>query len=284
MAPTDQELNHAAETWGIPLDFLRASLDEEEQSRLECEVPGVTLILIRVPVMEQGPSGTRYNTVPFGIVVSGGGVVTVCLRENPLLENLKKETSATFTSTPANFVFRLLYRTSALYLHYLRQLDHQTDAIEQHLHQSMKNEQLMKLLNVQKSLVYFFTSLKSNNLVIERLQRARPFPVTPEDEDLLEDVIIENRQAMEMNETYNGILSGLMEFFASIISNNLNIVMKFLSAITIVLALPAIVGAFYGMNVALPGQAHPAAFWVIMGVAVLLSGSAAVYLYKKNMF
>lgn len=291
VAPAEDELRRTAENHGVPLDYLKAALDEEEQSRLECEIPGLPLILVHVPITEPTPAGDRFNTIPFGIVVSGSVVITVCLQPNPLLEDLEKlaptlagDGGEGAGMSVTRFVFHILYRVSALYLHFLRRIDRQTDAIEKRLHESMRNEELMKLLNIQKGLVYFFTSLKSNDLVIERLHRARPLPLTPDDEDLLEDAIIENRQALEMNETYNGILSSMMEFFASIISNNLNIVMKFLSSITIVLALPAIVGAFYGMNVALPGQGHPAAFWMVMGVTVLLSGSAAFYLYKKNMF
>jgi magnesium transporter len=285
VSPDDAELEEAAAISGAPVDYLRAALDEEERSRIECELPGRTLIVIHVPVIEVNGDVVRYNTVPFGIVVTEDCLVTVCLRENPVLTDIVTRRAKGFpTAKRTRFLLHILSRTAMLYLHYLRQIDKRVSQVEGRLHRALKNEELIKLLNMEKSLVYFSTALKSNDLVIERLLRTKPLKMYPEDEDLLEDVTIENKQAIEMNETYSSILSGMMDAFASLISNNLNVVMKFLTAVTLVLAWPAMMGAFFGMNVTLPGQNHPLAFWGVMGVSVLLSGITAIYLAKRNMF
>lgn len=295
--PTEEELIKVAQEVQIEPDLLRAALDEEERSRIEAEEDQI-LILINVPVYE-GSNGTiLYDTIPLGIIVAENSIITVCLKDDIFLkevENTKIKTFYTFKKT--RFVLQLLFKAATFYLRYLKQIDKKTNEIEAQLHKSLKNEELVKLLNLEKSLVYFTTSLKANEMVLEKLLRfqlaksdpeveetSRILKMYPEDEDILEDVITENKQAIEMAETYNNILVGMMDAFASVISNNLNIVMKYLTSVTIVLALPTMVASFYGMNVALPFQHTPFAFPITLGFSFILSVLGMVILKRNNMF
>ncbi|MGE5457323.1 MAG: magnesium transporter CorA family protein, partial [Methanococcaceae archaeon] len=179
---------------------------------------------------------------------------------------------------------QILYKTSKLYLLYLRRIDKASDKIESKLHRSLKNKELIQLLELEKSLVYFSTSLKSNEIVLEKIQRFNPVKMYPEDTELLEDVIIENKQAIEMANIYSNILTGTMDAYASVISNNLNIVMKFLTSVTILLSIPTMVASFFGMNVDVPFENNPHAFAIIFMITMLISGVLAITMVKKQMF
>jgi magnesium transporter len=189
-----------------------------------------------------------------------------------------------FTYKKTRFALQILYVISIYYLRYLKQINKKTNEIERELHQSMKNKELYAFLALEKSLVYFTTSLKSNKVVLAKIMRFNYLKMYEEDKDLLEDVIIENTQAIEMAETYSSILSGMMDAFASIISNNLNMVMKFLTSITIILSFPTMVASFFGMNVGLPFQQHPMAFFFALSLAVFLAGLTAFVFWKKKYF
>lgn len=295
--PTDDELTRlSAETNLVP-DLLRAALDDEERSRIELD-EGQLLILINIPVSEQTASGLYYDTIPLGIIVAEHCVVTVCLRDNYILKEFELSRSKSFyTFKKTRFVLQLLFKTATYYLRFLKQIDKKTTEIENQLHRSMKNEELIKLLNLEKSLVYFTTSLRANEIVMEKLLKShlvksdpdseitsQILKMYPEDEELLEDVITENKQAIDMSETHSNILSGMMDAFASVISNNLNIVMKFLTSVTIVLALPTMVASFYGMNVHLPFERSPYAFAMIIGISFLFSVIGVILLRRKDMF
>ena len=201
------------------------------------------------------------------------------------------------TKKRTRLLLQLLFKTATLYFKYLRQIDKQTDEIENQLHRSMKNQELIKLLNLEKSLVYFNTSLRSNEYVMEKLLRSRLVKVDseaiktaqvlqmyPDDEELLEDVIIENKQAMEMCQIHSDIMSNMMDAFASVISNNVNIVMKFLTSVTIVLSIPTMVSSFFGMNVPLPFAKTPFAFAIIMLISFGISGTVAYLMARRKMF
>ncbi len=295
--PTEEEILRTHREVNVLLDFLRAPLDEEERPRIESE-EGQVLVLINVPIVHGNGDPILYDTIPVGIIITEDNIVTVCLQENPILAEFtsaKPRTLYTFKKT--RFLLQILFKTAGLYLKYLRQIDKQTSEIEARLHRSMKNEELIKLLNLEKSLVYFTTSLKSNEIVMEKLLRlylvrvdsaahaaTRVLKAYPEDEDLLEDVITENKQAIEMGDIYTSILTGMMDAFASMISNNLNIVMKFLTSVTIVLSIPTIVASFYGMNVSLPFQESPHAFLGTIAVSVVASLTAVFLLARRRMF
>ena len=190
-----------------------------------------------------------------------------------------------YTFKKTRFVFQILYRNAASYLRYLRIIDRKSDQIEEKLHISQKNSELIELLELEKSLVYFTTSLRSNEVVLEKLLRTERVKKYPEDEDLLEDVIIENKQAIEMANIYSGILSGMMDAFASVISNNLNIVMKFLATVTIVLSIPTMIASFFGMNFDnIPLGHSPFGFFTIIFLTLIISGVVALLFRKKDLF
>lgn len=282
-APDESEIGRAVGIMGIPAEDLRAALDEEERPRLETE-DGNTLILIDVPLKIPGEPTGIYSTIPLGIAINDDYILTICLQESPILQDFiagKVKTFYTFKKT--RFLFQILYRNASYYLNYLRQIDKRSTEIEKQLHLSLRNEELILLLNLEKSLVYFSTSLKSNEVVLEKILRFKPLRMFPDDEDLLEDVIIENKQAIEMANIYSNILSGTMDAFASIISNNLNIVMKFLASVTIVLAVPTMIASFFGMNVGIPLSESPIAFAIIVGISMVISVVLVFVLMKKKM-
>ena len=295
--PTETELDEVSTALNINCDLLKAALDEEERSHIEIE-DNQLLILINIPSYSEESSGLVYDTTPLGIIVGENNVVTVCLKENLILKEFEAARQRTFcTYKKTRFVLQILFVTAYFYLRFLKQIDKKSSMIENQLHKSMKNEELIKLLNLEKSLVFFITSLKANEIVMEKLLKShlikfdpdlqltsQILKMYPDDEELLEDVITENKQAIEMAETYSNILSGMMDAFASVISNNLNIVMKFLTSITIVLALPTMVASFFGMNVALPMQNSPFAFIIILGISIFLSVVAVILLRRRNMF
>lgn len=282
--PTKEELDTVHSKLGIDMDFLLAPLDDEESSRIERENNQI-FILVDIPMVEEDQGSYVYYTFPLGIILTNKTIVTICLKENALIDQfIDNRVKAFFTYKKNRFVLQLLYRMAARYLLYLKQIDKMSNEIERRLHRSTKNKELIQLLDLEKSLVYFSTSLRANEIVMEKLLKTDALKLYPEDEDLLEDVIIENKQAIEMANIYSNILSGMMDAFASVISNNLNIVMKVLTSITIVLSIPTMLSSFYGMNVGLPLQDSPFAFLAIIGSSVILSTIAIIALTRNNMF
>jgi magnesium transporter len=285
VAPTEEEIRYIANHLDIPIDSIKDALDDEERSRVEKEDNHV-LIIVDIPIAANDEvDGPMYETIPIGMIITNTCFITVCLQENPIFEEFSKNKIKNFyTFMKTRFALQMLYVISTYYLRYLKQINRRTSEIEKGLHQSMKNKELFSLLSMEKSLVYFMTSLKANNIVMERLLRLNYLRMYEDDQDLLQDVIIENKQAIEMAEVYSSILSGMMDAFASVISNNLNIVMKFLTAITIVISLPTMVASFYGMNVPIPYQHSPYAFLVAMLLAASLSAATAYIFWKKRYF
>lgn len=294
ISPSNEEREIVSKAHNIPPDFLEYPLDEEEMPRIEYEDTGI-LIIIRVPVEE----GTSYNTMPLGIIITEDVVITVCFRENPVLEILttdKNRTRGFFTFKRTRFLLNIMFNSSLLYLHYLRQIDKKSDETRVMLEHSTRNKELMELLDLGKSLVYFTTSLRANEIVMEKIRRSylmyesdggtpsRFIKMYEEDKDLLDDVITENKQAIEMGEIYSSILNNTMDAFASVISNNLNIALQLLTAITIALAIPTAIASFYGMNVLLPGQNNPFAFWWLVSFAALITLIVVIILHRRRMF
>lgn len=280
--PSEEEINLVTESTGLSADFLRYPLDDEEIPRLEFEDNQI-LIIINVPITKQ--KSVIYDTIPLGIIMNDDYIVTVCLEEmNGLLQFTGAKTKGLTTFKKTRFILTILFKNALLFLRYLREIDKKTNELELELHQSSRNSELIRLLNLEKSLVYFTTSLRSNERVLEKLLKSKTLKMYEEDEDLLEDVIIENKQAIEMADIYTNILTGTMDAFASIISNNLNIVMKFLTAITIVVSIPTMVFSFFGMNVHLPFQNMSLGAAYVLIVSVLLSISSILYLVKRDMF
>ena len=288
VAPSEEELQEIAAATKIQMDFLTAPLDEEEKSRIEIEDDQI-LVLVDIPFLR---SNKDYDTLPLGIIITENYITTVCLEPNAVTAEFGAHNTKIFsTFKKTRFLFQILFKSATLYLKYIRIIIRRTDELEKHLRQSMQNSELFNLLDLQKSLTYFSTSLRSNYIVMEKLLRLRSatqsrhlIKLYEEDEDLLEDVIIEYKQAVEMVEMYSHILNSMMEVFASIISNNLNLVMKFLATMTIVLAIPTLVSSMWGMNVPVPFADNPWGFAIVLTVALGVSGAAAYLLWKRRMF
>ena len=285
--PTASEIIDIADTYQIDPDHLRAPLDEEERSRIEVE-DEYTLILVDIPSIEERNGKDWFVTIPLAIITTKDVLITVCLEETPVLTSFMDGRVRDFhTFMKTRFILQILYKNATQFLQYLRIIDKKSEVIERKLHQSQKNEELIELLELEKSLVYFTTSLRSNEVVLEKLLRIEKIKKYPEDTDLLEDVIVENKQAIEMANIYSGILSGTMDAFASVISNNLNIVMKFLATVTIVLSIPTMIASFYGMNVSshgMPFADSPYGFAIVLGLTLLLSLFVAYIFNKKDLF
>ena len=247
--PTPEEIQKLSSDFKLPPDLQNDILDTDERPRVEFE-DDWTLIIMRIPV-EQSSNGVPFYTVPLGIFMTDDFTLTICLQDNDVLPvgqpSPFREQYSKITDN-INFILRLFLRSGSLYLKYLKQINQMTSSIEQDLEKSIKNRELNKLLKMEKCLVYFITSIKANEIVLAKLRNSKK--VTSEiNEDLLEDAIIENKQALEMAQIYSDIQSGMMDAFASVISNNLNVVMKQLTLISIILMIPTLIASIFGMNV-----------------------------------
>ncbi len=283
VAPTQEELSYLINDLEVDSGFVRAATDEEESSRIENEDNNQTLVIVDIPFKTEEDDAIVYTTMPVGIIITESNVITICLKENHVIEDLANGTvRGVHTQMKTRFVLTLLLRGAAQYLLYLKQIDRISSQVETQLHKSMKNKELIQLLGLEKSLVYFSTSLKANELTLEKILRGRIIKLYEEDQDLLEDVLIEVKQAIEMSNIYSNILSGTMDAFASIISNNLNIVMKVLTSITILMAIPTMVFSFYGMNV--KGLWLDQYVWFPLAISAVITIIAAIVLVKNNMF
>ena len=280
--PNEEELHSVSKALNVEPDFLRAALDEEETSRIDTE-EGQTLIIIDTPAVEKADSAVVYSTLPLGIIVTETNIVTVSLRESSVIrdfaDGLVKGVS---THKKTSFILHILLRVAKRYLQYLKQIDKIYNYMERQLYKTQRNKELIQLMDLEKSLVYFNTSLKANEVTLEKILRGRIVTLYEEDQDLLEDVLIEVRQAIEMANIYSSIISSMMESFASLISNNLNETMKVLTSITILLTIPNIVFGFYGMNVA--GLPWDQFFWVPILISVIAIGIIGIILKRKNLF
>jgi len=283
--PTPQEINEISAQFDIEVNHILSALDEEERARIEVD-DNCTVIIVDVPIKEAESGVGDYVTIPMTIIVGDKFIITTCLKNIKLLEDFSSgKVRGFFTYKKTRFILQLLYKNASYFLQYLRQIDRLSHKIEQELHKSMKNKELIQLLDLEKSLVYFTTSLRSNEIVLEKMMRMETIKQYPEDKELLEDVIIENKQAIEMANIYSNILSGTMDAFASVISNNLNIVMKTLTSITIVMSIPTMIASFFGMNVpGIPFSNSPSAFVGIIIMSFIVSAILAGYMIKKKLF
>ena len=281
VAPDDEEINSLIADFEIEPDFFRAAMDEEESSHIDNE-DNSTLVIIDIPMVEKSGKSITYTTTPLGIILTEKNVITVSTKENAVINEFSEGVvKGVQTNLKTRFILHLMLRIASKYLQYLKQIDKISNFIEKELRKSMKNSELIQLLDIEKSLVYFSSSLKGNEITIEKIMRGRVIKLYEEDQDLLEDVLIEVKQAIEMSNIYLNILSGTMDAFASVISNNLNIVMKVLASLTLLISIPTVISSLYGMNVS--GAPLPT-FWFPVGISVILMGIAYFILRKKNMF
>ncbi|MBS5347488.1 MAG: magnesium transporter CorA family protein [Megasphaera micronuciformis] len=286
--PDSDDLQIVSMVTEIPTDVLKMALDTEERSRVEIEDDYV-FVVINIPIILETDS---YDTLPLGVFITPDFIVTVCLQETDVMKAFTQNKYPLFyTFKKTRFLFQILFRTATLFLRYLQQINHRTDDIESILRHSMRNREFFMLLELQKSLTFFASALRGNGAVMEKLLRLRRnqslhhlLKLYEEDEDLLEDVIIENKQAIEMVEMYSNILMNMSDTFASIISNNLNIVMKFLASITIILSVPTTIFSLWGVNVPLPFQENEWGFFLVITIAMISSAIAVALLWMKKLF
>lgn len=279
--PTSEEIHRLTDEFKLPSDLIQDILDSDERPRVEFEEEW-TLVIMRIPV-ESKNNGIPYQTIPLGIFMTENFTLSLCLQDNIVLPSEQaspyREQYQQITD-PLNFILRLFLRSGSYYLRFLKQINQQTALIEQDLEKSIKNRELNKLLKMEKSLVYFITSIKANELVLAKLRRSEK--ITSEiNEELLEDAMIENKQALEMAQIYSDIQSGMMDAFASVISNNLNVVMKQLTLISITLMIPTLVASFFGMNVPNFMEGSDLAMPIILVLSVIMS-FLGVMIFRKR--
>lgn len=282
--PTSEEITHVLATTGVEEDFLRAALDPEESSRVELE-EDQTLLIVDIPTLEESnveqDESKIFGTLPMGIIVLPNTVITVCLQDTTVLRGIaQNKVRDIHTAMRTRFVLQILLRVAGLFLRNLRMIERDFTKIERRLYDSLKNEELIQLLGLSKSLVYFSASLKGNEVTMEKMLRGRILKLYEDDRDLLEDALIEIRQAIEMAGIYSSILAGTMDAYASVVSNNLNIIMKVLTVITIIMTIPNIIFGFYGMNIT--GNDLPFAYWWWVPVLISICGCIGAWIYMKR--
>lgn len=286
-----EELEDFSEKFLIPTDFLTDPLDIDERPRYERD-EDARLIIFATPILNNGidkENQAIYLTAPLGIILTIDHVITISAYENPVIEQFLNERVKFFDpKDERRFVLQLLEHNVNRFLSSLKKINHKRNLIENELYESSRNMEIKQLLSIEKSLVYFVNALNANELLKMKMKRT-DFLHIKEDEDLLdllEDLIIDNSQALEMAKVYTDILGGTMDAYTSIISNNLNIVMKRLTTITIVLMIPTLVASFFGMNVRIPyfDTQHSMSFWVILVVSLVLSLLTVLAFRKRNFF
>ena len=286
--PNEEEMQQVSAGLRVDYDLLNNALDADERSRIEQDKNSLAII-INLPLLDDEGN---FDTLPCGLVITQKNFITICARENRVMNSFNRSTAKTFdTRDRARFMLNILYKCTQYYLKYLNIINKRTDELEYALRRTTSNKELFQLMEIQKSMVYFTTALKDNHLVLLKLLRLMRVPATAKfagfgegDSDLLDDVIIENKQAIEMVDMHRSILEGMMDGFASIISNNVNLVMKFLAAITIILSIPTMLASFWGMNVGLPLSDNKFGFLYVVAVSALLTILVILFFRKKKMF
>jgi len=281
--PDNEEVDTVCKLTGIEPEYIRAALDEEEMGRVEND-DGKTLVLIDGPVALKDDNGSvTYSTFPIGIIFTADYIITVSLKENSALKDIADGRIKSINPVlKSRFFLKMMLALAARYLQYLKQIDKITVYIESQLNKPTKNREIIQLMELSKSLVYFKTSLKSIEMTLNKMEKGRLIKLYEEDEELFDDVIIEFRQAREMADIYSSIITVMIDAFASVVSNNLNLVMKLLASITIIMSVPTIVSGFYGMNV--EGIPLAQSFWFPVGISAIIIAIVALVLGKKKMF
>lgn len=284
--PSEEEIKKVCSKLNIQEDFIRYSLDSEEKARIDYEEDDDTVLFIMdIPIKETEGNHEIYTTMPFGmIVVRDDFIITVSLKELDIIKEFETGKVKGFaTYMKSRFILQVMYKNSSSYLTYLKLINRETEFAENRLKTSMKNRELLKLLDLEKSLVYFITSLRANEAVMERTIKIKNIKLYEDDEDILEDAIIENKQAIEMSKIYKDILDSTMDAYSSIISNNLNEVMKLLTSITIIISIPTLIASLWGMNVEVPFEIEKYGFWILCGIAFVVTAVTIVLLNKKGL-
>lgn len=282
-SPTKDEIARTAEKTGIPAHFIAGATDEEEQARIESE-DGNLLVLIDIPKGVDREGKRHIETIPMGIIMNDSYFVTVCVRRTSVLDDFLKQKFGAFdTSKQRKLLYHVLYNVFTRFLFYLRTIDKAGNDIQKNIAKTMKNDELLELVDLQKSLVFFSASLSANHAVVQKIINGSASKNTPDEKELLDDVLIETRQAIEMCAIYREIIKNSMDAFSSIANNNMNLIMKFLTAITIVLSIPMIIAGYWGMNTGVPWESKMYGFWIAVGISVVLSVVTLIYFIRKKM-
>ena len=279
--PTDDEIEDAAAVTGIPEETLKAALDEQETARMERD-DGYFMCLIDTPTITDTDEGDTYETIPMAIIYNDKCVVTVSLRGNPVLGDFISNRVSVDTAKPVFFMLTFMFGNAKRFLSNLRQIDKKSLRVQAELHRSMKNKELIQMLALENSLVYFSTSLSADIGVYKKMERLPEITENEEYRDLYDDVLIETRQAVELCNIYRDILSGTMDAYASVISNYLNVVMKLLAVITLIISVPTLIASLWGMNVGVPFEGKSWGFWVVIGVCVVVTAIVSFVLIRMT--
>ncbi len=287
--PDDDECEDVAAATGIPEDMLKAALDEEERARTEID-GGNSMFIVDCPLIEENDEGgDDYTTIPLAVIYNGNCIVTVCLKGNTVLKDFITGREVINTAERVHFLLTFMLCNAKRFLYYLKQIDRKTHRIQSEMERTMRNTEIIQLLDLQNSLVYFSTSLNSNERVHAKLFKVEGVATKEEYRDLYDDVIIESRQAIETCNIYKNILSVTMDAYGSVISNNANDTMKKLTIVTILLAIPTMIAGFWGMNMPVPWQsgvtfAETGWFWLMCGITIALTTVVGILLLKGNPF
>lgn len=285
-APTLEECAEISDRFHMDIADVRAALDDEESSRINLE-DDYTLILVDIPSAEMRNNRHSYTTIPLGILIAEDVVITVCAEETAVLRSFVEQRVRDFsTKKQMRFTYQVLYNACMVYQSLLRSIDRKRTEIEERIDKNTEDVDLIDLHELESNLVYFATSLRANGVVLDRLTRYGRLRQYSEDQELLEDVIIENRQAIEMTQIYRDIINGTRELMSTVINNRLNNVMKYLAAITIVMSIPTIISGLWGMNVGgkwMPFSSTPHGFAIICLITLLLCVFVMLWLRKKKM-
>lgn len=279
--PTQEEIEYVLNKTGVSKEHIVAALDEDERSR--CDIESDTLIIIRVPYELENNSSLKIKTVPIGIIITEDNIITVSLFETKILNDFYEDKVKRFYTTKrTRFLIQILSRTNFYFLKSLDKIENEINRIEAKLMKSLKNEEVIRLFELQKMLIYFNTAIIANGNVLENIFKGKVVKLYKEDEDLLDDIIGENKQCLDMTTTYSNILSNTLDAYTSVVSNNLNVVMKVLTSLTIILSMPTIVASLYGMNVSLPFQWSSMAFVYTLLISLFLSIVIAIVFIRKK--
>lgn len=285
-SPSHDESKEISEKYNIDISDLRAPLDDEESSRVDIN-DGYVLIIFDIPTVEIRHNQEAYTTIPLGVIWTDEAIITVCSKETPVIKYFMSAQLKDFTTKKqVRFTYQILYRTSTLYQSYLRIIDRKRLEMEERMGKATEDSDIINLHELESNLVYFDTSLRANRMVVDRLTRYSGIKKFPDDQELLDDVVVENLQAIEMTQIYRDILKGTRELMSTVIDNRLNNIMKYLASITIVMSIPTIISGIYGMNVSskwVPLANTPYGFLIICGIILLVCLIVAFFLKKRKM-
>ncbi|MEM5793145.1 MAG: magnesium transporter CorA family protein [Candidatus Aenigmatarchaeota archaeon] len=280
--PTEEEMKLVSFNTGVPIERMALSLDEDERPRVDVD-EGNTLIILRIPYEVKGDEIFKVKTIPLGIIITEYYIITISLFENVVMKDFEiDKVKGFYTTKRTRFLIQILSRTNYYFLKYLDQIDNEISKIEKRLLKSLRNEEVVKLFELQKAIIYFISSISGNGHVLDAIYKGKVSKLYKDDEDLLEDIIAENKQCLEMSTNYGNVLSNTLDAYASVVSNNLNEVMKFLASLTIIISIPTIISSLYGMNVELPLQNNPFAFVFVLLFSLLFMILTALFFAKKN--